>query len=198
MCHRVPGTTEKRAAFHDSQMIPNNLLHQPFYCEENVFHLCQHPFWGERSRHAVFVTGPLGGCFMWHQKARNHPNAPIFWDYHVFVVAEDPWEVWDLDSTLGCPVSALKYFIHSFRKGLPPAVSPIFRFVSPNDLATHFRSDRSHMKDETGDYTRPPPPWPEVSAKGLGSNLMRFVDMKDPFIGRVMSLSEVLLRVSPL
>lgn len=178
-------------------MLPEGARHHPFYCEENVFHLCQHPVLGARARHAVFVSGALGGCVMWHQRAARGPAAPLFWDYHVVVLAEDPWEVWDLDSTLGCPVSAALYLERSFRPGLPAELAPIFRVVRAAEMVATLASDRSHMRGPDGRFQRPPPPWPPVSEPGRGTNLARFVDMADPFVGEVLSLAELSSRVAP-
>lgn len=83
---------------------PSTTHYQPFYCEENVWHLCQDPRFAGRGAAAVFVTGAEGECVMWHQKQARRPGAPLAWDYHVFVLVRDPWEIWDLDTALGCPV----------------------------------------------------------------------------------------------
>lgn len=174
--------------------------YQPFYCEENVFHLCAHEILGERPRSAVFVSGALGGCVMWNQRAAREVgpggSGPIFWDYHVFVLAEDPWEVWDLDTTLGMPVPAREYLRRSFRPGLPRELAPVFRVVPAGEMRALFASDRSHMLRDDGRYERPPPPWPPVSAPERGSNLARFIDMASSFAGEVLSLEELRARVS--
>lgn len=177
-------------------MAEGAFLYQPFYCEENVFHLCAHPIFGARRRSAVFVSGVLGGCVMWHQRAARRPGAPLFWDYHVFVLAEDPWEVWDLDSTLGMPVPAAVYVARSFRAGLPPELAAVFRVVPADELRATFASDRSHMRSRDGRFERPPPPWPTVSPKERGSNLLRFIDVASPFVGEVLSLEELRDRVA--
>lgn len=177
-------------------MPPPGVLYHPFYCEENVFHLLANEVFGARPRSAVFVSGLLGGCVMWCQRAARARFAPIFWDYHVFVLAEDPWEVWDLDSTLGMPVPAREYLIRSFRPGLPPELAPVFRVVPGEDLRAAFASDRSHMRGADGRFERPPPPWPPVSAAERGSNLARFIDMETPFVGEVLSLPAFQMRVS--
>jgi hypothetical protein len=171
-------------------------LHQPFYCEENVFHLCSHPALSGRRKSAVFVTAPAGGCVMWHQRAARSPSAPLLWDYHVFLLAETPWEVWDLDTWLGVPVPAGEYLKRSFRTPLRPDLEPLFRVVASDEFVRALASDRSHMRRRDGSFERPPPPWPPISAAERGSNLARFVDMRDPFVGEVLSLPELLARVS--
>lgn len=175
-------------------MLPRDVLYQPYYCEENVFHLCQSPVLAGRAKSAVFASGARGGCVMWHQRAAPRPGAALFWDYHVFVLAEAPWEVWDLDTTLGCPVPAARYFERSFRDGLPPDLAPIFRVVAADELRATLASDRSHMRKADGRYERPPPPWPPVSPPERGSNLERFIDMSDAVAGEVLSLAALCRR----
>lgn len=177
-------------------MPPPGFLHQPFYCEENVFHLLAHSSLAGRRVAAVVASGPLGGFVMWHQRAARSPVAPLFWDYHVFVLAEDPWQIWDLDSTLGMPVLAADYLRKSFRPGLPAELSPVFRLVPASQYIAELASDRSHMRRPDGRFERPPPSWPPVSAKERGSNLQRFIDMKDPFVGEVVSLAALSDRVA--
>lgn len=172
-----------------------DVLYQPFYCEENVHHLLRHAALAGRPRHAVVVSGVLGGFVMWHQRAARGRSAPLFWDYHVIVLAEDPWEVWDLDTTLGVPSPAPEYLRRSFRAGLPPELAPIFRVVPAGVFVATFASDRSHMRRPDGRFERPPPPWPTVSPPERGSNLRRFVDMTDPFVGEVLSLEDLSARI---
>jgi hypothetical protein len=174
------------------------LRYQAFYCEENAFHLSQHPHLAGRAAAAVFVTGPEGECVMWHQKAARRPGAPLSWDYHVFVLARDPWEIWDLDTVLGCPVPAEAYLRRSFRPEieLPEELTPLFRLVGAAELKATFASDRSHMRRPDGRYLKPPPPWAPIEAAGATSTLGRFLDMTDPIAGEVMDLAALLAHVT--
>jgi protein N-terminal glutamine amidohydrolase len=171
--------------------------HHPFYCEENVFHLCREPHFAGRSPAAVFVTGEAGFCLMWHQRQAKRPGQPITWDYHVFLLARAPWEVWDLDSDLGAPIPASTYLRESFRPELPlPAqFSPRFRLVGRQELETTFASDRSHMRTASGRFQKPPPPWPPIGGEGATSSLARFLDMEDPIAGEILGLAALLGRV---
>src|SRR5205085_7480085 len=103
-----------------------------------------------------------------HQKAARGPGAPIFWDYHVFLLAEAPWEVWDPDTTLGFPVPAAEYFERSFRPDLarPAELAPQLRVVEAEELARVFASDRGHMRGPDGRFSRPPPSWPPIGPHG--------------------------------
>jgi protein N-terminal glutamine amidohydrolase len=172
-------------------VLPEGVLYHPFYCEENVFHLCGHAALAGRERHAAVISGLYEGFVMWHQRAARGRSAPLFWDYHVILVARDPWEVWDLDTTLGAPFPARDYLRRSFRAGLPPELAPIFRVIPADVFVATLTSDRSHMRGPDGRFERPPPPWPTVSAPEQGSNLRRFTDMTDPFVGEVRSLEEM-------
>lgn len=175
-----------------------DLLYQAFYCEENVFHLCQDPRFARRAPAAIFVTGAGGECAMWHQRAARRPGAPLSWDYHVFLIARDPWEIWDLDTVLGCPVPAATYLRRSFRPEieLPEELTPVLRVVSAGELLETFSSDRSHMRHPDGRYRKPPPPWPPIGAPGAPSSLGRYLDMSDGVAGEVMNLSTLLDRVT--
>jgi hypothetical protein len=173
-----------------------DFLYHPFYCEENVFHLCGHAILAGRARHAVVIGGACEGFVMWHQRAARARGAPLFWDYHVIVLAEDPWEVWDLDTTLGMPLDASQYLLQSFRAGLPPELAPLFRVVPADVFVATLASDRSHMRRPDGRFERPPPPWPTVSPEERGSNVRRFADMADPFVGEILSLGEMCARAA--
>lgn len=177
----------------------STLRYQAFYCEENAFHLGQDPRFLDRDPSAVFVTGAGGECVMWHQKQARRPGAPLSWDYHVFVLVRDPWEIWDFDTVLGCPVPAEAYLRRSFRPEieLPGELIPVFRVVRTPELVTTFASDRSHMRRPDGRYQRPPPPWAPIGADGVESNLGRFLDPSDPVAGEVMDLATLIARVRP-
>ncbi|MFO0760127.1 MAG: hypothetical protein U0359_26835 [Byssovorax sp.] len=175
---------------------PESFRHQPFYCEENVYHLCQEPIFAGRPRFAAFLSNASGGFAMWGQKASPRPGRPILWDYHVILLAQDPWEIWDLDTTLGFPLPAADYLRASFPLPLPEELMPCFRLVPPDELAATFASDRRHMRRADGRYRKPPPPWPPIVTAEEGFNLPRFLDVNDPFAGEVLTLDALRSRVS--
>jgi len=156
--------------------------YHPFYCEENVWWLCQEPALADRRVWAAFVSNERRRCALWRQRA----GSPIVWDYHVVVIACEPLEVWDLDTVLPCPVPLDRYLAETFMP-VPPELGPRFRLVERAELLARFSTDRSHMRAADGGWTAPPPPWdPPSSAEP--PNLMRFVDMTRPFAGEVLSL----------
>ncbi len=161
--------------------------HQPYYCEENVWQLCAHPALSGRRVDVVFVSNPARQVAMWHQRAAPRGEV-IVWDYHVFAIAHDPSEVWDLDTDLGAPVAALDYLAASFRAGVDRVHAPRFRVVEAAEFVGVFASDRSHMRDRRGVFVKEPPPWPPIGAPGAASNLMDFVDTEADFVGELLDL----------
>lgn len=164
------------------------MRYHPFYCEENAYHLAGHEVFAGRRRYVAFITNADRSVAMWHQRAARRPGTAIVWDYHVIVIAEGPWEVWDLDTTLAFPVAASEYLRRSFRAGTPEEFWPSFRLTEAERFREVFATDRSHMRRKDGRYLRPPPPWETI---GQGSNLARFMDLEDSIAGEVLTLAEL-------
>ena len=163
------------------------------YCEENSWKLCQEPDFLNKPAFVVFASNANKTCAIWHQKAAESDIDPVVFDYHVFLLIQDEeqgWLVFDLDSTLGFPVNAETYFRDSFSADyfVPEDYRPLFRLLTPQQYIHHFSSDRSHMKDENGQWLQPPPVWEAPFKPELGMNLFRFVQMEDDFIGEVLDL----------
>lgn len=174
--------------------LKRQLKRQPYYCEENAWHLCQEALFGDRPRHVVFISNLERELPMWNQKAGR--GKAIVWDYHVIVLAEDPVEIWDVDTLLGLPVDLADYVGGSFHPEMPEPYQPLFRLVEANVFVDIFASDRSHMQRPDGSFLKPPPNWPMLGKPGDSSNLMHFIDMRLPFVGEVLSLDELILRYS--
>jgi protein N-terminal glutamine amidohydrolase len=173
------------------------LRYCPYYCEENVFHLAREPRLQGRPREVVFISNAERACAVWHQRAAVRRGWPIVWDYHVVLLVGAPWEVWDLDTTLGVPVPAADYLRRSFRPGeLAEEAAPRFRVVGAEAFAATFASDRAHMRLPGGAFAQRPPSWPLIGPPGAAPNLMRFVEMEAPFLGEVLDLGGMLARVA--
>jgi len=160
-------------------MSPSEFKYQPFYCEENVWQLCQHEALKDRERQVVFISNRVKACPHWSQRASSNAATPVFWDYHsvLLVSAESGWEVWDLDCVAGMPLALPEYLARTFpgAKELRPAYLPSFRVFEAEEYLAGFSSDRSHMLNEEGKYSAQPPDWPPI---GEGeSNLSRHYDM---------------------
>ena len=158
----------------------------PYYCEENIWHLCAHPALGDGRRVVLLVSNAGRQVAVWGQRSAAGPDAAVIWDYHVIAAAwaEGDWWVWDLDTGLGLPLPAADYLVQSFRP-VPPRFRPWFRLVGCGDYRWRFASDRRHMQRPDGGYAQPPPDWPAI---GDGHNLGRFIDMEDGFVGEVLDL----------
>lgn len=145
--------------------------YQPYYCEENVWHLASSDRF-EDGR-VVFVSNAERRVALWCQRASADPEQPILWDYHVLFLArgDDDWIVYDHDTTLGFAVPAREYFAKTFRFDAPP-FGPRFSIVTARDYAETLATDRSHMRNEDGDWLSPPPSWPTI---GEGTNLESFI-----------------------
>jgi hypothetical protein len=169
-----------------------------FYCEENIWKLCQEPEFLGKSAFVVFVSNPQKSCAIWHQQTSESVDQLVVFDYHVFLLAEDEeqgWLVWDLDTTLGFPVRAATYFQDSFSSGyiIPEELNPFFRILSPQDYLDHLSTDRSHMLDENGEWLHPPPQWEAPFTREMGMNLYQFAQIEEGsiaegFVGEVLDL----------
>lgn len=174
-------------------------VYQAFYCEENIWKLAQEPVFQSPSM-VCFLSNLQKSCAVWYQKASASPEEPIFWDYHVIFVSSTPegWEIWDLDSTLGFPQKATTYLEKTFWGSpyLPRDFQPLFRLIPTEVFLATFASDRSHMLRSDGSYTQPPPPWDAPCLPGQEPNLLRFVDLRDPFVGEILDLPEIARRLN--
>ena len=165
--------------------------YHPRYCEENAWHLCGLCELEGAEASVVVVSNRHRAVAMWAQRAAG-PGVPVAWDYHVFVVARTGgWQVWDPDTLLGYPVGLERYLADSFATaGVQPArFDPRFRVVAASEYRSALSSDRSHMRGADGRWLAPPPPWPPIGADRAPPNLLRFVDLDDPYIGRLGDLT---------
>ncbi len=127
---------------------------------------------------------------MWFQIAADN-GQPVLWDYHVFCMAkqDENWQVLDLGSSLGIPVTVQRYLSSSFSGQIRPRYLPCFRVISAPEYLDGFSSDRSHMRLARGSYHHPPPAWPVIHTPGI-NNLESFIDMEKSFLGEVLSLDD--------
>ncbi len=140
-------------------------LHTPYYCEENVWHLCQHTSVVGEERHVLWMTNSRQRCTFRFQRAAAQPGAAVVWDYHTVLISRtETWMVWDLDHVLGFPVSLRDYLDASF--GRVPARTERFacrfRVIPADAYVERFSSNRSHMLRPDGSWMAPPPEWPVI------------------------------------
>ena len=167
------------------------LRYQPYWCEENVWHLLDGRLAARERAFAVFVSNPTRSVAMWAQRAALVPGTPVVWDYHVVAVVEhgEGYEVWDLDSSEGRRLPMERWLEVSFEatKVLPEQLWPQFRVVDAERYLQVLASDRSHMRDSAGALIRRAPPWPPIGERAH-SNIDQFIEMESEFEGDVFDL----------
>ncbi len=135
----------------------------PYWCEENVWHLCGDDRLATVEAEVAIVTNASRRVALFHQRASTRADGLVIWDYHVLAFAcTNGWQAWDLDTTLGCPVSAIEYIERTFPPSLDPTLAPRFRVMAAADYRVGFGSDRRHMRAHDGTWLQPPPPWPPI------------------------------------
>lgn len=158
--------------------------YQSCFCEENIWQLIVDPRLGEGPRRVVFLSNEGPHIALWRQRAGDPQfDELVVWDYHVIAIVGEGAgaRVWDLDSSLGLDVPLAAYRTETFRP-CAPAFSAMARSVEASVFRAEFSSDRRHMRDESGAFRQPPPPWPLI---GGGHNLDKFIDPSADFLGDV-------------
>jgi protein N-terminal glutamine amidohydrolase len=147
--------------------IHHPLPYQAFWCEENIWHLADHPAPGPGERRVLVITGAEAEVACWNQRA-GRPGQPIAWDYHVVLaVRGDVWQVWDLDNRLGAPLPAADWLRGTFPcpERVRTEFQPRVAMFAAEDWRRGFGSDRAHMRHVDGGWQQPPPSWPMISGR---------------------------------
>jgi len=171
----------------------NKIHHCPFYCEENIWHLCQEDFLTHYDRKVVFISNQ-NRCFAMNNQRGVSPDSLISWDYHVVLMFNhnNEWKVADLDSLLFLPCSVQEYLSDSFVPDLFTCAPPVFRVVDADYFIRYFSSDRRHMRNQDGLYLKTPPTFPPIqSESGEDFNLWDFVDTDKTAHGQIYTLREM-------
>jgi len=149
------------------------------YCEENIWHLCQHPSLVGYTKRVLIISNNAKNCPFYSQKSAVG-DLPVWWDYHVVLLASKEGSnfIFDFDSTLQFPSPLSHYLNHTFpnsdlwlSKDLPS-----FKSIASEVYIKEFYSDRSHMKDSSGSWIFTPPVWPTIGNEGnlMLQDLMNF------------------------
>jgi len=166
-------------------MVPT--AYQPYYCEENIWHLCRDPRFAGRECQVLFISNLQQSVAIWSARLAP-PDEPVIWDYHVVLLCrEGDWQIWDLDTRLAQPCAADAFLRASFR-ACHPRLKPLFRLIEADRYQDQFSSDRSHMRLAGGGFRQPPPPWPPIF-DGVQNRLEGFIDMSDTFHGPVFDMA---------
>uniref|UniRef100_A0A452HSC5 Protein N-terminal glutamine amidohydrolase n=1 Tax=Gopherus agassizii TaxID=38772 RepID=A0A452HSC5_9SAUR len=160
------------------------------YCEENVWKLCeyirsydQYPL---EEFYAVFISNERRMIPLWKQQS-GCGDEPVVWDYHVIllhVASGDQNFIYDLDSVLPFPCPFDTYIEESFKSDdiLLPGFRRKIRLIQADLYLKTFASDRSHMKDASGHWQKPPPSYPCIETADSKMNLDDFISM-NPQVG---------------
>ena len=162
----------------------NKINYCPFYCEENIWYLSQHPAFADHDRTVVFISNLKRQCLFLNQKAGG--NGPVIWDYHVILMVDN--QVWDLDTLLPQPYPLPDYLKKTFPPTRGDHLAPLFKWIDATIFIKELASDRSHMLDKNNRFIHPPPPWPCIQGERK-ANLFQFIDMKDEVLGTVVTLA---------
>jgi len=147
----------------------SDFKYQAFWCEENIWHLAQHPRTAATERLVVVITGAARQVACWQQRA-GEPGEAVLWDYHVTLATrDDGWWLWDLDTRLPLPVAANVWLSETFPypQFVPTPFHPRFALFDADAFVRGFGSNRTHMQGPRGQWTQPPPPWPAIAGSAL-------------------------------
>lgn len=164
------------------------------FCEENIWHLCQNPALDHFSKKVLIVSNSNRNCPFRFQKSINCDEF-VWWNYHVILLASDRDSsfIYDFDSTLAVPLSTREYFEKSFERAenWKDSDLPCFKIIESADYLNSFVSDRSHMKDEEGNWLSSPPKWPVIGREG-GLPLPALLDFSFSSKEKIYQLDEML------
>ncbi|XP_047277879.1 protein N-terminal glutamine amidohydrolase isoform X2 [Homo sapiens] len=123
---------------------------------------------------------------IWKQQARPG-DGPVIWDYHVVLLHVSSGGqnfIYDLDTVLPFPCLFDTYVEDAFKSDddIHPQFRRKFRVIRADSYLKNFASDRSHMKDSSGNWREPPPPYPCIETGGINpvDNFLTFKKIKGP------------------
>uniref|UniRef100_A0A8D0E823 Protein N-terminal glutamine amidohydrolase n=1 Tax=Salvator merianae TaxID=96440 RepID=A0A8D0E823_SALMN len=160
------------------------------YCEENIWKLCEYiQSWNQyplEEFYAVFISNERRMVPLWKQQA-GCQGQPVIWDYHVVLLHASSGNqnfIYDLDTVLPFPCPFDTYVEEAFKSDsiINPEFQRKIRLIRADVYLKTFASDRSHMKDASGNWLKPPPPYPCIETADFKMNLNDFISM-NPDIG---------------
>jgi len=167
-------------------------LYTPFYCEENIWQLCQQSELQNLDSSVAIISNAAQAVLFFQQQQGRGAEGFVVWDYHVILLSSDQtWQVWDFESKLGFPCELGHYLEHSFPRHYRQLsdFQPMFRIIKRDEYVRRLRSDRSHMRKANGDWSATPPTWPPILSGDV--SLHSLVDVQNPAMGEVVSLQSV-------
>ncbi|XP_030620003.1 protein N-terminal glutamine amidohydrolase isoform X1 [Delphinapterus leucas] len=176
----MEGDVSAAAAAHYQPASPprDACVYNSCYCEENIWKLCEyiknHDQYPLEECYAVFISNERKMIPIWKQQARPG-DGPVIWDYHVVLLHVSSGGqsfIYDLDTVLPFPCPFDTYVEDAFKsdEDIHPQFRRKFRVIRADSYLKNFASDRSHMKDSSGNWREPPPSYPCIET---GGNLPR-------------------------
>jgi len=192
----------------DDDVSPPNFTYTSCFCEENVYMLCktlsQVGFAAADASDlfVVFISNGNQQIPIWRQKNSKDATGLCIWDYHVICIQrdlkrEEAAQVWDLDTTLPCPVMLDVYATEALRPwvALRSEFTRLYRIVAAPVFLRSFASDRRHMKRSDGTWIALPPQYDcLVGEDGSVHNLGEFLKISEDKVLLKLGLAESLLK----
>ncbi len=170
------------------------------FCEENIWHLCKNPALDDFSKKVLIISNSRSYCPFWFQKSPNNDET-VWWNYHVILLASKSGStlVYDFDTTLTVPISGSEYMLLTFGEtvNFEADLLPCFKVLDASDYLNSFVSDRSHMRDQHGNWLSPPPHWPSIGKNG-DLPLPSLMDFSQSSKERIYSLEEMMALVASI
>ena len=168
------------------------------YCEENIWHLCDkikksNCLKENHKAYVIFISNENRAVPLWNQASSQSEEGLVIWDYHVILIIKTNTasEVYDLDTSLPYPCDFQSYTKATFKsdENILEQFHRKFRVIPFEDYLLNFASDRHHMKDDKGQWIKPPPEYPCIQTPNCRNNIDEFISMKlDKGVGKVVSL----------
>ncbi|MEM8893950.1 MAG: hypothetical protein AAGC88_05175 [Bacteroidota bacterium] len=168
------------------------------FCEENIWHLCQHPELSDFDKQVVFISSLSRNTPLQYQKSAQN-GLPVWWDYHVILMTSKNSKhlIYDFDTTLPFPSKASEYLSKTFQDvtGMKSQDYPLFKIIRATEYVEQFHSDRLHMIDQSGNWIFEPPQWPAIKSGGSLS-LSTLMDFSDASSTPIFELNDLMAKMS--
>ncbi|XP_040580352.1 protein N-terminal glutamine amidohydrolase [Lepeophtheirus salmonis] len=183
-----------------SDIKSNGYNYTAYYCEENIWRLCEKLIQSGGNLKAIFISNDRKAAPLWNQRLSDplRNEGAVLWEYHVIALDGDSRIIYDFDSSIGFKVNFDKYVEMTFHPEweLDPIFQQKFRVIPAEVYLKTFASDRSHMINENGVWRRPPPPQSLISTPESKNNIQQFISMDSEVgWGKVMTLHEFISSV---
>ncbi|KAF8212390.1 N-terminal glutamine amidase-domain-containing protein [Mycena galopus ATCC 62051] len=117
---------------------PSETVYTPFYCEENIYLLCEAFLLQQEDVSVVFISNENKTVALWNQKLN---QSVVVWDYHVVLLLRSKEQQWiyDMDTRLPFPCLLKDYLAQTFRQDVPSSYQ---RFSNPVFAIQFWKRDR--------------------------------------------------------